>query len=77
MARPRRTYEVKKVGIKLTLVIGEDDDLITLLGQVPHKLRAITVKSALRGHAMQWDKPTGMPRDEQAQLAADLDGFVW
>ena len=77
MARPKRNYDVKRVGIKLTLVIGEDDDLIGLLERVPRKLRAITVKSALRGHAMQWSDPNQSKREESAQLLSELDGFVW
>lgn len=77
MPRPRRTYLVKCVGIKLTLIIGEDDDLIGLLNRVPRKLRAVTVKSALRGHAMQWSDSGPCSQDERAQLTSELDGFVW
>ena len=52
MSRPKRTYEIALIGVRLTLVKGEDDDLIQLFQQIPNRLRAATVKMALRGHAM-------------------------
>jgi hypothetical protein len=79
MGRPKRDYAVKRIGIKLTLAVGSDDDLIELLGRVPYRLRAITVKSALRGHAMQWaaHDAEAKQRDESARLVDEMTGFVW
>lgn len=73
MARPKRNYEIEIIGVKLTLIRGEDDDLINLLHQTPKNLRAITVKSALRGHVLQPGVHNGaMTLD----IGEELDGFV-
>ncbi len=77
MARPKRTYEIETIGIKLTLIKGEDDDLIALLRQTPLRFRALTVKSALRGNllsGMQTDLPSS--EDGSAEMVEALDGFV-
>ena len=74
MSRPKRTYDISIVGVKLTLVKGEDDDLITLFDQVPRRLRAITVKSALRGHALQ-PSLAHVPA-AQVDITDELDGFI-
>jgi hypothetical protein len=73
MARPKRNYEIEIIGVKLTLIRGEDDDLIDLLHQTPKNLRAITVKSALRGQVLQ----PGMCNSVLAlEIGEELDGFV-
>ena len=73
MARPKRNYAIEVVGIKLTLVIGEDDDLIGLLRSTPLGLRAITIKSALRGQLQTGDASVGMAIPD---ISEELDGFV-
>ena len=72
MARPKRNYVIEVIGVKLTLIRGEDDDLIDLLHQIPKRLRAITVKSALRGQLMQSSAdPQSAP-----EIGEELDGFA-
>jgi hypothetical protein len=73
MSRPKRTYEIEIIGVKLTLIRGEDDDLIDLLHQTPKRLRAITVKSALRGQVLQPGACNGVLALE---IGEELDGFV-
>ena len=73
MARPKRDYDIETIGVKLTLIKGEDDDLIDLLHQIPWRLRAITVKSALRGQVLQLGACNGMA---VLDIGAELDGFV-
>jgi hypothetical protein len=73
MARPKRNYEIETVGVKLTLVKGEDDDLISLFNQIPWRLRAIAVKSALRGQVLQAGSGDGLTLID---IGAELDGFV-
>lgn len=48
--RPRsdRAASAKVIHIKLRLYPGEDDDLIVFFDSIPHRLRAIMVKQALR-----------------------------
>ena len=73
MARPKRNYEIEIIGVKLTLIRGEDDDLIDLLHQIPKSLRAITVKSALRGQVLQ---PGACGGAMTLDIGEELDGFV-
>ena len=72
MARPKRNYVIEVIGVKLTLIRGEDDDLIDLLHQTPKRLRAITVKSALRGQMMQ----PGADHHAAPEIGEELDGFA-
>jgi hypothetical protein len=72
MARPRMTPAVI-VQVKLSLRLGEDDDLIAFFERVPDRLRVAAVKQALRsgGMTMQLDD---LPSDEEIELA--LDGLL-
>lgn len=51
MSRPRNAIRPIVVPVKLTLVPGRDDDLITVLLSVARRQRAGMVISALRGAA--------------------------
>lgn len=77
MARPKRNYEIETIGIKLTLIKGEDDDLITLLRQTPLRFRALTVKSALRGNLL-GSGIANLPSGDAGlpEMIDALDGFV-
>ncbi len=56
MARKRLTVKPIVVQIKLTLHIGEDDDLIAWFNQTPSRLRSAAVKAALRGGSAMIDQ---------------------
>ena len=73
MARPKRQYEIVIVAVKLTLVKGEDDDLLDLFAGTPTGLRAVTVKSALRGQLLQ---PVAGEGADSHGIADELAGFI-
>ena len=76
MARPKRTYEIALIGVRLTLVKGEDDDLIQLFQHIPNRLRAATVKMAMRGHALDFGDTTSACHEADDEFAEALSAFV-
>ena len=73
MARPRRTYPVVIIPLKLTLVLGRDDDLIAFLGRIPTGQRAAAVQRAMRSGISQGIAPGAGEPDEQEELNEILD----
>jgi hypothetical protein len=73
--RPRsaRAASARIVRIKLRLYPGEDDDLIAFFGAIPDRLRAASVKAALRNGAQ---PGTSCNDGEDDGLADALDDLV-
>jgi hypothetical protein len=69
---PRSTL-VRVVNIKLRLYPGEDDDLMAFFSNIPDRLRAVCVKTALRSGTQQGPL---LCDAEQDALADALDGLV-
>jgi hypothetical protein len=67
--RPRKQGDKKIIRVKLTLWVGEDDDLIELLSQP--ELRVSIVKAALRGSNIQALKAQTTASDEKILSAFD------
>ncbi len=68
-----RAASVRVVNIKLRLYPGEDDDLMAFFSNIPRRLRAVCVKSALRSGTQQG---AVLCDAEQDALADALDGLV-
>lgn len=72
MARAKLDQPPVIVPIKLTLHIGEDDDLIAWFQSAPARLRSAAVKAALRGGASQ--TAATQPDDNTPDLLSGLIG---
>ena len=72
--RPRspRAASASRVHIKLWLYPSDDDDLVTFFASIPPRLRAATVKQALRSGVCK-DDETFADDDE---LLDALDSFI-
>ena len=73
MARKKLEQRPIVVPLKLTLRIGEDDDLINFFSLVPDRLRAASIKQALRSGGMSVPLDN-LPSDDEVEAA--LDGLL-
>ncbi len=76
MARGRPAFEGQTwdCQVHLRLRVGEDDDLIAFLGQIPPRRRASAIKAALRSGGMSLNQvDVDIPDDE---LLSALDDFL-
>jgi hypothetical protein len=74
MPRPRRT-EVIVVPLKLWLIPGRDDDLITYFQHIPAGQRAAAVLRAMRGGLQ--NQPAAPTEQEEANSILDSLGELW
>ena len=74
MPRPRRT-EVIVVPLKLWLIPGRDDDLITYFQRIPSGQRAAAVLRAMRGGLQ--NQPAVPTEQEEANSILDSLGELW
>ena len=71
---PEEVEEPIKPRAKVPLRVGEDDDLIAFLGQIPPRRRASAIKAALRSGGMSLNQAeVDNPDDE---LLSALDDFL-
>jgi hypothetical protein len=72
--RPASTTPAWECHIHLRLRVGEDDDLIAFLSNLPSGRRALALKVALRSGGMQTGQIAGGGIDDD--LAAAVDDFL-
>lgn len=75
MARRRNAVASIVVPVKITLLPGMDDDLIELFNRLPPRLRATTIRAALRGQLATQAPETEADEDDAAFLKGFADGF--